>query len=112
MFTIGIFSTHIPYVAFLVFYAWFFVTGINKAVAGEIPVGENFHTTELFASENFTGSKIDTYHFFCDVKDAAQSIKFEDFLFKRKINYPEYSFTEFKPEFLCTSDFCRPPPRI
>jgi len=36
MFTVGLFSTHIPYLAFVVFYAFFFLFGIQKAHAGEL----------------------------------------------------------------------------
>lgn len=36
MFTIGIFTTHIPYIAFVFFYAFFFLVGIQKAHAGEL----------------------------------------------------------------------------
>jgi hypothetical protein len=31
MFTIGIFTTHLPYIAFVVFYAFFLFFGVNKA---------------------------------------------------------------------------------
>ena len=41
MFTIGIFTTHLPYIAFVVFYAFFLFFGVNKASSGEIQWGEN-----------------------------------------------------------------------
>lgn len=41
MFTIGIFTTHLPYIAFVVFYAFFLLFGVNKASTGEIQWGEN-----------------------------------------------------------------------
>jgi hypothetical protein len=110
MFITGIFSTHIPYIAFLLFYAYFFVAGINKAVAGEIPAEENFCKSEICVSDIFTESDIDTYHFFSNVSDCNGLDKYEDFLFKQKINYPEYSDSEFKPEFCFETLFCRPPP--
>jgi len=110
MFTIGIFSTHIPYIAFVLFYAYFFVAGINKAVAGEIPPDENFHKTEIYASENFVDLEIDTYHFFCDISERTRSAWFEDFLFKRKVKIPEFSYTGFRKEIYFESSFCRPPP--
>ena len=110
MFTIGIFSTHIPYIAFVLFYAYFFVAGVNKAVAGEIPAEENFYTSEIYASD--ISIDLDTYHFFCEVSDQGKSVHFEDFLFKQKINYPEYSYTKFRSEFYFESNFCRPPPAV
>jgi len=36
MFTVGIFSTHLPYIAFVFFYAFFFLFGIQKASAVEV----------------------------------------------------------------------------
>ena len=35
MFTLGIFTTHIPYIALVVFYAFFWLFGVNHASAGE-----------------------------------------------------------------------------
>ncbi len=110
MFTIGIFSTHIPYIAFILFYAYFFVAGVNKAVEGEIPAEENFHKTEIYASDNHRNLNVDTYQFLCEISDQVKSASFVDFLFQRKINYPEYSSTKFRNEFYFESIFCRPPP--
>jgi hypothetical protein len=110
MFTVGIFTTHIPYIAFVLFYAYFFVAGMNRAVAGKIPTEENVHKTEIYASDSFTDSKTDTYHFFCKVSAFCESKKQENFLFERKINYPEYLNNGFVPEFYFESIFCRPPP--
>jgi hypothetical protein len=36
MFTVGIFSTHLPYIAFVCFYAFIFLTGIPKVSAGKL----------------------------------------------------------------------------
>lgn len=40
MFTFGIFTTHIPYIAFVVFYAWFLLFGVEKANDGKIQISE------------------------------------------------------------------------
>ena len=42
MFTFGIFSTHLPYIAFVFFYAFFFLSGIQKASAGELSNDTSF----------------------------------------------------------------------
>lgn len=47
MFTLGIFTTHIPYIALVVFYAFFWVFGVNKASSGEIQMGENRISIEI-----------------------------------------------------------------
>lgn len=36
MFTFGIFTTHIPYIAVVAFYAFFLLFGVEKASSGEI----------------------------------------------------------------------------
>ena len=110
MFTIGIFSTHIPYIAFILFYAYFFVAGVNKAVSGEIPNGENVIKTEIYTSNSFTDFDVDTYHFFCKVSDSDRIAQHEDFLFKRKINYPVHSLRKIKAKFYYSSFFNKPPP--
>jgi hypothetical protein len=110
MFTIGIFSTHIPYIAFVLFYVYFLVAGVNKAVAGEIPSGENYTTTELYASEIFDKANVDTYHFFCNISNINNNNHFEDLIFKWKIKYPDFTFAKIHKDCLSTSLFNRPPP--
>jgi hypothetical protein len=64
MFTIGIFTTHIPYIAFVVFYAFFLLFGVNKASSGEIqwsennlvlkaPIGEELNNTGVADFSNY-----------------------------------------------------------
>lgn len=65
MFTVGLFSTHLPYVAFVLFYAVFFFFGIEKVSAGESQEGEQFITNEI----SFTIVKegdADNGYFFAD----------------------------------------------
>ena len=40
MFTTGIFTTHLPYIALVMFYAFFWLLGINKANSNEISIAE------------------------------------------------------------------------
>ena len=109
MFTVGIFSTHIPYIAFVLFYAYFLVTGVNKAVAGEISSGEEMRKTEVFATNTFAKSDIDTYHYFCDLSDYDKNNEFDVLFFKRKIKYKEFS-VKISKEFYFASLYNRPPP--
>ncbi len=109
MFTVGIFSTHIPYIAFVLFYAYFLVTGVNKAVAGEIASGEEFSKTEIYATDLFVKAEIDTYHYFCDLSDYDKNNECEVILFKRKVKYRENS-VRIPIEYYSSSLFNRPPP--
>uniref|UniRef100_UPI003217FA5A hypothetical protein n=1 Tax=uncultured Draconibacterium sp. TaxID=1573823 RepID=UPI003217FA5A len=40
MFTVGIFTTHIPYIAMVAFYAYFLIFGIHEATEGKVQVSE------------------------------------------------------------------------
>ncbi|MBN2635490.1 MAG: hypothetical protein JXR61_04410 [Prolixibacteraceae bacterium] len=111
MFTVGIFSTHIPYIAFVLFYAYFLVTGVNKAVSGEISSGEEFCKTEIYASELLIQSKteIDTYHYFCTISNYNKNNDFEELHFIRKLKSHENS-VKIPTEYFSASLFNRPPP--
>lgn len=111
MFTVGIFSTHIPYIAFVLFYAYFLVTGVNKAVSGELSSDEEFYKTEIYASELLIQVKteIDTYHYFCAISEYKKNNDFEVLHFKRKLKSHEYS-VKIPMEYYSASLFNRPPP--
>ncbi|MDD2380076.1 MAG: hypothetical protein WCY58_09030 [Mariniphaga sp.] len=47
MFTVGIFSTHIPYLAFVFFYALFFLFGLQKEPFGNATSEENVLTSKI-----------------------------------------------------------------
>ncbi len=68
MFTLGIFTTHLPYIAIVVFYAFFWVIGVNKASSGEIKFGESKFYTEIqnaeIIVEPIQGKSCDSQNFF------------------------------------------------
>ncbi len=53
MFTLGIFTTHIPYIALVVFYAFFWIIGVNKASAGELQSADNSISIEIYSGDNY-----------------------------------------------------------
>lgn len=84
MFTFGIFSTHIPYIAFVVFYAYFLITGVEKASNGEIQSVKNHFVTEQ--SVGYHSDLNDTSgNFYLANPDIDLYAWFEIFSFKRKI---------------------------
>ena len=111
MFTVGIFSTHIPYIAFVLFYAYFLVAGVNKAVAGEISSGEEFCKTEIFVTNTFDKTEIDTYHYFCNISDKQKNNDFDFLIYKPKIKYREYS-GKIPKDYYYSPLFNRPPPAV
>ena len=64
MFTIGIFTTHIPYVAFVVFYAFFFLFGIRDDAAVTLQKREVPNLCELAVSDagKACANSYDTIH--------------------------------------------------
>ena len=108
MFTFGIFTTHIPYIAFVVFYAYFLFFGINKASSGE---------------QSFMDSEIQTQichhaHSYEFIEDNVQLQAFGDFilsdfkdiLFKRTVFQPKTHVNKFLSSDIYAVIFCRPPP--
>jgi hypothetical protein len=68
MFTFGIFSTHIPYIAFVFFYALFFLSGFQK-IAEEDPSAEVKFTQNKLTIiidnqiiDNGASSDLDDFH--------------------------------------------------
>ncbi len=110
MFTFGIFTTHFPYVVFVVFYAYFLIFGVNKAATGELQISDSNFKTEVQASRSYADLNVDSnYYYQTDVDFYLQS-HFEESIFKRKIKdqcsfYTETLQTGFNP-----IHFSRPPP--
>lgn len=86
MFSFGIFTTHIPYVALVVFYAYFLIFGVEKASKGEVQVPGYTFKKELQVSNfiNLYDHSSFHYHLEDNVIDHSNS---EIFLFKRKIKH-------------------------
>lgn len=84
MFTFGMFTTHIPYVALVAFYAYFLLFGMEKASNGEILAeSKNPFIYELQVSDHFeANSSVCFYYQAADL--FAEYSKFEDHIFKRE----------------------------
>ena len=86
MFTFGMFTTHIPYIALVAFYAYFLLFGMEKASKGEIVAdSKNPFIYEVKISECFDTNN--SGYFYYQTTDLfTERAKFEDFIFKRKIS--------------------------
>jgi hypothetical protein len=86
MFTFGMFTTHIPYIALVAFYAYFMLFGMEKASKGEI-IAESKNP---FIIEIQSTNSIETNNTGCFYYQATDLFteysKFEEFIFKRKLN--------------------------
>ncbi len=109
MFTFGIFSTHIPYVAFLLFYAFFFMPASKRASAGGFET-DALHNPEIISSSAYkqadgcqilyTGSSI------LEIENNSELLS--NLKIKARIIYSPYVF--FASDYYKFSCFSRPPP--
>ncbi len=110
MFTVGIFTTHIPYIAFVVFYAFFILFGINSPAEEEVKVSKSKFNIELQISESLADANaVSNFHYQTDF-DFSDYNKFENSLFKRKINHQCELKKVHWQYFLSNSLSNRPPP--
>jgi hypothetical protein len=112
MFTFGIFTTHLPYVAFVVFYAYFLLFGVNKANSGEIENGEKFCKTEWVSQKHFNKEDVKAFHYSDFNCDEIQSHRQSVFETKPGIIPPEFQTSFYSSEKYTTQLFCRPPPAV
>lgn len=110
MFTVGLFSTHIPYIAFVAFYAVFFLFGIEKASAGDFGEGDQLIPELMSVSvDNYPDAGDDNYLYNCN--SFPGGIEFEQLLFyEDKIKLFYFSSAFIKTTEYCFSWFSRPPP--
>ncbi len=112
MFTFGIFTTHFPYLIFGVFYAYFFIFGIEKATDGEIDFGGPKFKTEIHSNDLLSESGQEK-HFYFDYKtDFHPQQKFENMVFRWKFKYLSLNSSENWNHHFSQTIFSRPPPII
>ena len=112
MFTVGIFSTHLPYVAFVLFYAFFFLFGIQKASAGELGGGENIiqaETSVVYIHDvgNHEEQSVAIFSHFYTTSELGRM-----FFADRKTKFFETVPVQLNPVNFCFSRFSRPPPIV
>jgi hypothetical protein len=112
MFTFGIFTSHIPYIAVVAFYAYFLIFGVNKAVNGEIQVSDNQFITEVQSTSIDADFNTDSNFHYQNDFDFYVHSHFEESVFKRKIKYRNSFFAETLQTGFNKSCYSRPPPSI
>ena len=109
MFTVGIFSTHLPYLAFVFFYAFFFLF-VNPGKASGEPDGEAALKTTTQHTYYYITSTEEDHNFDNDSTTGLYSdFNFEVF-FKVKIKLFSFNFQKYLQNFSCFARFSRPPP--
>jgi hypothetical protein len=110
MFTFGIFSTHLPYVAVVAFYAYFLIFGVNKAANGEIENSEAGFMIELESNRSFESLNDDSNFYYQRDFDFYAHSYLERSIFKRKIKYQNSFIAETLQSGFYSTHFGRPPP--
>jgi len=110
MFTFGMFTTHIPYIALVAFYAYFLLFGMEKASKGEIAAdSKNPFIYEVQISENFDTNNSGCFYY--QTTDLfTERAKFEDFIFKRKISRKAFTDNLHYRFYFSPTTSNRPPP--
>lgn len=113
MFTLGIFTTHLPYIALVMFYAFFWMIGVDKE-AGEKISSSNSSLTLLQINEHhealsdydycFKNDNYDSGHFF-----TVSSACFEPL---KKLIHNGYYLIKHSDSTFKGTLFSRPPPVI
>ncbi|WP_372946822.1 hypothetical protein [Mariniphaga sp.] len=111
MFTIGIFTTHLPYIAFVVFYAFFLLFGVNKASSGEIEWGENNLVLKVPAGESNGSDSAESlnYHYHQGAGIFSPGTN-EHSAFTETIQHTSYPPENTRKWYFSQALFSRPPP--
>ncbi|MDD4107111.1 MAG: hypothetical protein PHH93_00135 [Prolixibacteraceae bacterium] len=109
MFTVGIFTTHLPYIAFVFFYAFFFLIGIQNS-SDENSEKQEHTLNSIIAGPAETGSHIDGSNYnFNDYCSGSPPDNANTFVIK-KAEYLFHPKTCLKPVDIQFELYCRPPP--
>lgn len=111
MFTVGIFTTHFPYIAFVVFYAYFLIFGVEKANNGEIRLTEHSVRIEQHIND-FQAITVQAFDFFAlHATDGIEhaTISCQQAKQKWKLCHRHILHVQ---EYIKESQFSRPPPAL
>lgn len=114
MFTLGIFTTHLPYLLMVVFYAFFWMVGVNKATAGELTSDDNSLMTGITVTEQLNIDSPEHSFSFQDEPDPAVLLpeKNHQNVALQRIVHNGYYLINYYPGKVYSFLFCRPPPLL
>lgn len=110
MFLFGIFTSHIPYIAFVVFYAYILFFGVEKATRGELQSEQQLFITEWQVDHQPGLNEVNFYSGDPAVSNHKSS-HFEPFIFKQKLKPPK-KLSVIRQANFYSSFSNRPPPAI
>ena len=111
MFTVGLFSTHLPYIAFVFFYAYFLIFGIQKASNGDFSNDEKTLLTEARIIDHLdTVSQQNSFQY--ANFNLIESKTSEKFYFEKRIKFNCFIRDKLVSTNFSFPLFSRPPPVI
>ena len=111
MFSVGIFTTHLPYIAMVAFYVWFLIIGVDKTNDGEIQFADKSSTIQMHLDNAVEIIKAENQCFYLSFAEIAEIAFFEKARVKQK--WKSFAQTTFvSRDYLENSLFCRPPPEL
>lgn len=111
MFTFGIFTTHLPYITIIAFYAYFLIFGVNKAADGKIVNAEQSITVQIHLNNSIEKAPTNTYSFYSSLIENRESHIFKDSQVKQKCRLCGIE-KFFLQDYTENALFSRPPPAI
>ena len=84
MFTVGIFTTHIPYIAMIAFYAYFLLFGVSRANEGKVEITEKSNLVQIHIDNSIETIADDTYCFYTSFEHVNEAFVFERNTVKQK----------------------------
>lgn len=110
MFTFGIFSSYIPYVAIAVFYVWYLFFGTGNVASTENETIEKFSETEILFQTTPNHDQVKAFHFSNYTCNKNQNYQYEINYSQTIISWPEYRSPDLNTIKHGYKLFSRPPP--
>ncbi|MCF6358647.1 MAG: hypothetical protein L3J54_12670 [Draconibacterium sp.] len=110
MFFTGIFTTNLPYIMVLSFYAYFLIFGIEKASNGEVD-SDGYLKIEIETETYLAYGNCNSIYYFNNNYDRAGTVFLENHVLECKLKHPDFiylqhSWQDCNDYFI----FSRPPP--
>ena len=110
MFSFGIFTTHIPYIAIVAFYAYFLIFGVEKASKGKV-TSESYFKIEIETENYLNHSTCQSAYYYQYECNFIKTALYENHVLKRKLKHSDFIYSQpFWQDIYESSLFSRPPP--
>lgn len=109
MFSVGIFTSHFPYIVIVAFYAFILIFGGGKTAQTDTFIESNVKT-EIQTENYYTESKADVSYYFENNLDLSKLLVFEKWSINGILKHTACYSAGYSKHCYCFSRFSRPPP--